>query len=766
MGKYERMVQKTMSKQVAAVVLGLASLPLYAQTTLNLPAQPLAATLVQLQRVSGVNIIAPSSVVAGRNAPALSGNLTIRQALGRLLEGTGLQVEEVNPNTFVIKGMPMAGDGKAAAAVAMTPSNAPAMVHITGQALGPEINARSSSTATRDNTPIAETPMSVLVVNKELIAMQQAKSVSESLGYLSGVTVQSAGGPQPQVLIRGRVADTKSNGISDAGISNSLGTPIAGIERVEVVKGGASILTGNSQAGGGIVNVNMKQPTAERVRELTAQVGNYGNFLSSIDLGGALSDDARLTYRFIASGERTDHSFGGYDGMENAYFAPSIGWKSGGSEIVLAYQHLYGSNPTRAATLLLKDGPVAYTERTTPAGSQRLKSDTVTLTYKQKFGSVFEFESLTQYQESNSVLRDNYAVGGAYMGMTYYTYQSGLTDNHSITSDNMVKAKFNTGEVQHAVVAGFSYSRFGFSFDNTQAGFFDVFPLPNGPTGPRGDVGNPYSGTQYFNNVYLQDKITWGRLHLSAGVGYGSAYGGALERQSEASPSFGALYEVTNNVNVYINSLKSFTQGTQALANNSIAPPSTTESVEAGAKATLMGGKLTVSGDVFRSKLNNYVLLDGATFLPMLADGALVYRGAELDVTGQLARGLLATFAYTYTHIDQPSGRDPRAMPYHTGSAWLNYDLQSEALRGWGGGIGVQARSAYYGTDNILTTDGHAKVPGGLKTDMTVYYHAPTWTATLGVKNLFDRTLYEQNGSARVGLLADRQIYLTGTYNF
>ncbi|WP_288409685.1 TonB-dependent receptor plug domain-containing protein, partial [uncultured Herbaspirillum sp.] len=59
------------------------------------------------------------------------------------------------------------------------------------QATGPVHGfvAKRSATATKTDTPITEIPQSISVVTADQIAAQQARSVSEALGYTSGVQV-------------------------------------------------------------------------------------------------------------------------------------------------------------------------------------------------------------------------------------------------------------------------------------------------------------------------------------------------------------------------------------------------------------------------------------------------------------------------------------------------------------------------------------------------------------------------------------------------
>src|SRR5262245_19855611 len=57
----------------------------------NVPAQSLASALAMLSKQTGIQILAAGDLVAGRQAPAVTGRLTVREALNRLLAGSGLE---------------------------------------------------------------------------------------------------------------------------------------------------------------------------------------------------------------------------------------------------------------------------------------------------------------------------------------------------------------------------------------------------------------------------------------------------------------------------------------------------------------------------------------------------------------------------------------------------------------------------------------------------------------------------------------------------
>ncbi|QCI69518.1 TonB-dependent receptor [Phreatobacter stygius] len=75
------------------------------------------------------------------------------------------------------------------------------------------------------------------------------------------------------------------------------------VERIEVLRGPASVLYGEG-AIGGIINVVPKKPSFDAINEVRAVLGTNGTRRLALDSGGAISD--RLAYRFNISGNMTD----------------------------------------------------------------------------------------------------------------------------------------------------------------------------------------------------------------------------------------------------------------------------------------------------------------------------------------------------------------------------------------------------------------------------------------------------------------------------
>lgn len=94
------------STALAALMLGVAT-PVIAQSTeavrtFSIGAGPLERSLPVFAQQSGLQILYPSALVAGRQARALTGEYTPEAALAELLRGTGLAYRQSRPTVFVL----------------------------------------------------------------------------------------------------------------------------------------------------------------------------------------------------------------------------------------------------------------------------------------------------------------------------------------------------------------------------------------------------------------------------------------------------------------------------------------------------------------------------------------------------------------------------------------------------------------------------------------------------------------------------------------
>ncbi|MFP5339344.1 MAG: TonB-dependent siderophore receptor, partial [Gammaproteobacteria bacterium] len=158
--------------------------------------------------------------------------------------------------------------------------------------------ATRSASATRTDTAIHETPQSISVVPAQVVEDIGATRLEDALDYAGGVERGNNFGGQglTEFLVRGfSTQEFYRNGFAvNRGYPNM---PDANtLERIEVLRGPASMLYGRGDPGG-TFNIVSKQPQAERRTVLGSQVNTDGLRRGTLDTTGALDESAAFTYR-------------------------------------------------------------------------------------------------------------------------------------------------------------------------------------------------------------------------------------------------------------------------------------------------------------------------------------------------------------------------------------------------------------------------------------------------------------------------------------
>src|SRR5690606_37543021 len=94
------------------------------------------------------------------------------------------------------------------------------------------------------------------------------------------------------------------------------------LERVELLKGPASVLYGQGSPGG-LINVRSKRPTAEPLLEAVLQGGPYERKQGAFDIGGPIDSGAHWRYRLTALYRDAESQFD-YDRNNRVYVAPAL----------------------------------------------------------------------------------------------------------------------------------------------------------------------------------------------------------------------------------------------------------------------------------------------------------------------------------------------------------------------------------------------------------------------------------------------------------
>lgn len=181
----------------------------------------------------------------------------------------------------------------------------------------------NATTATKTDTPLRDIPQSIQVIPKQVIEDQQSTSLQEVLRNAPGIAPgpnQINSSNQETFFIRGfEQSNLFRNGVQ----TRSTGPQdLAGVERVEILRGPASVLYGQIEPGG-VVNIVTKKPESEPFYKIQGEIGNYAFYRPSLDISGPLTKDKNVLYRLNAAYTNTG-SFRDFVKRESIYVAPAL----------------------------------------------------------------------------------------------------------------------------------------------------------------------------------------------------------------------------------------------------------------------------------------------------------------------------------------------------------------------------------------------------------------------------------------------------------
>ncbi|MBW4624265.1 MAG: TonB-dependent siderophore receptor [Brasilonema octagenarum HA4186-MV1] len=658
-------------------------------------------------------------------------------------------------------------------------SDEPIELVVTGQQN--QYTAPNASTATGTETPIIETPFAIQVVPQEIIRDQQVTRTEEALRNVSGVTYQGSSNNRSG-------ADFSIRGFTDAPILRDgfrrygvVQAPleVANLERIEVLKGPASILYGAIEPGG-LINAVSKQPLSEPFYETELQVGSRGLVRPRFDFSGPLSADGKVLYRLNGLYQRLD-SFRNLDQEDSHIFiAPTLTWKIGDrTDLGISLEYLDNNRPADfgipAIGKKIADVPRDHidSEPTDAVTNQYLN---VGYNFEHRFSRNWKLRNAFRYSsydyDFNVValpLSFDEATGTV---SRFFASQEGHDENYSLQAN--VVGEFATGPINHTLL-------FGADYIHSATNFFTVFdfttPLPlnlfnpvYGVAKPSENTLPPYGGTDGTSNrwgFYLQDQISlFQNLKLLAGIRYDTIEsktvnvpgqvtqpGETTQNDDAFTPRVGILYQPSKAVSLYASYSESFTPNTTNTATGEPLEPQRGKGYEFGVKTELLNGKLFATLAYFDITKQNVAVTDPNFPLASIASGEQRSRGVEFDVAGEILPGwkLIASYAYIDGEVTADSNRDLvgnrlYGVPEHSASLWTTYEIQRGNLQGLGVGVGFNYVDERQGDlANSYQADGY------FITNAAVFYRRNNWRFGLNFKNIGDVKYIESVSNLRGG---------------
>jgi len=772
-----------------------------AMVTFSIPPQSLSSALMTLGKQANVQILTSSDSIAGLRCDGAYGRLSVEAALAKLLAGTDLQYETFDAQTVVVRQRTFIPSVSFESALIGAQPSTPivtalAAMQVAGVALGDAgYKVDATRSATRSNTALADIPQSITVITRDLIDSQQAVNVSDVVRNVAGVNYVDGYGGAPLFRIRGF---NVGNGMTD-GLPNGVARiedlpPLIGIERVEVLKGPETILGESSVDNnfGGSVNIVMKQPQAEPVRELTFSLGQYDGARAGFDFAGPLSaHGGEWTYRMIAAGNYADSTAQGYRGQRSGYVAPSIAWQGRATRVTFGLEYVNNRVPVPDHSVLLGDTlSTALPFGILPGNASDhavFRTARAVYSIEHKLNDDWKLESRGQYVDQRNSGENWSFSGGNLSGYLDALAQSFRYSDAFYTMQNDIAGHFSLGGLDHRVMLGIDYARTRAGAGDDPGEFkvsrpisFDAFGAMTLPSARQQSItstasAEPLGGAWSTNTgVFLQDQIAIGDQWDVLAAVRRTAYelstrnnGVAAETLHKAKwvPKLGVVYKPLDGVALYASSATGFQADSMIGQDGQPLPPSISRQLEAGAKIDLFEGRARLTTAWYRIKLDHSVDLvaPDPPFFAIPGPGQ-TNRGVETELSGEIVRGLDVSASFTDARIHNDDGSTATGSPERQGSVWMSYRFQREALQGWGvaGGIFARSRSVGRSSEDLTYFD----IPGQASVEANVSYTAARWRATLGVKNLFARTLYAVNfDQSFVPIREGRVFLLSGVYD-
>ena len=264
--------------------------------------------------------------------------------LGALAAGFGLLHAAALAQGTSAPAAPQAPAASGAAASSSTPASSGTVLQTISVKAKAETDQNSvratTSTIGRGNQELRDIPQSVTVITEKLMEDRRVDTVKEALHYTAGISFQAAEGGEEDIRLRG-FSLTASGDIFVDGVRDTAfyDRDVFNFDRIEVLRGSASMLFGRGSTGG-VVNQVSKAPLLTNVGEISTTVGSGSYFRVTGDFNVKTSETSALRLNATVN---TADNWGNF--VEKFGVAPTFRWGIGTSdEFSLGYFYLDNRN--------------------------------------------------------------------------------------------------------------------------------------------------------------------------------------------------------------------------------------------------------------------------------------------------------------------------------------------------------------------------------------------------------------------------------------
>ncbi len=610
-----------------------------------------------------------------------------------------------------------------------------------------------------------------------------ATKLDDVLDYVGGVSRQNNfGGLWDNIAIRGLPANENSgmatlfNGFSS---NRGFNAPrdLAGVERIEFLKGTAAALYGSSEPGG-TLNIVSKRPLRKATHAVEAYVGSYGLKRGALDSTGPIGES--FAYRLNAAVEERD-SLRDHVSAQRRVIAPAFTWNlDRDTELAYSGVILRHATPLDRGVVAVNNrlGEVVRTRFLgEPADGnvtvdnqshQLILSHDSRSTWRSRVGLSYRETGVNGFSTEATALRPD---------KTTLTRQRRFRDYNSddIALQAEWQGKLQTGRIEHELLFGMESFRFN----------MDSLMLRVNPTAAQPyavNIQNPIYGQaqptpkanlstleeQHNTAFYVQDAIhlapEWRMVIGMRMDNYRQSLENRLtgvtvrQQPSANSPRVGLSWLPSSQWTLYANAGRSFRPNTGSDFAGQSFKPETGHAFELGTKWESVNQRMGATAALFHIHKRNVQTSDPVNLGFSIATGEVRSRGLEFDFTGQLstrwrlnASLVLNDVEITKDNLLQVGGRLIN-VPRVNGSVLAVYEDALANGQRYALGAGITHVGQRLGQAHTQAEANAGTLAFNLPTYTTAKLVAswrlsPRTRVTLDVENLFDVTHYTSSYS-------------------
>lgn len=623
-----------------------------------------------------------------------------------------------------------------------------------------------------DLTP-RETPASLDIIARQQLEERGDASVTEAITRAGGISAMGHPGNGGSALSARGFTDSNSvmrlyDGLRQyGGVGVTFPFDTWSVERIEVLRGPASVIYGDG-AIGGVVNIVPRKPTHGPIEnEAQATLGTDDTARFGLGSGGSITD--RLTYRVDLSGNRSDNWVDRGDSRDMT-FSGALQFDAT-PDLSLKFSHAYGYqkpmpyfgtplvnggqlDALRDKNYNVEDGTIRFRDQWTQLDGLWTPNDATTVRTR-----LYHVRSKRDWRNAERYV---YNDGTGLIDRSSNTDIGHDQKQTGFTADAAFDGKL--GSLPNTFSVGFDVNRSSFQHTNNtyagSSGSVDPFdPVPgffrsDAPTLPR----YRNEATQYA--LFMEDRLKltpqWsvlgGLRYDHATVSRDDLLTGkqALDRSySELGFRIGTVYELQPELSLYAQYAEAADPVSSLLmltAANSRFDMARGRQIEVGLKQGFWAGKGEWTLAAYHIVKNNLLTRDPLNPSERLQVGEQSSRGLEASLAMEFARGWTvqanaAMLRARFDDFNEPagsppvtvsrSGKVPPNVPQRLANLWLGWNFAP----GWTAMGGVQYVGKRY-ADNANTLT----LPSYTTTDLALRWEAgKRTTITARGYNVFDK---------------------------